>query len=80
MESTARTFRSKYKREIRIADEEDRPTGPVVAQKWGRPLLLGSIDYMDQNYLKVSSNCTLFDITFWHPTSIYKTLKTVRVK
>ena len=32
-ESTARKFRSKYKKEIKIADEEECPVGPIVAQK-----------------------------------------------
>ena len=44
-ESTARTFRSKYEKEIKIADEQERPivaAGPIVAQKRWRPLLLGS--------------------------------------
>ena len=53
-ESTARTFRAKYEKEIKIADKEDRPAIPIAAQKLGRPLLLGSIDNMVQNYLKVS--------------------------
>ena len=67
-ESTARAFRSKCEKEIKIADEEERPAGPIVAQKRGRPLLLGSIDNMVQNYLKVSSNCILSDIAFGDPT------------
>ena len=65
-ESTTRTFHSTYEKEIEIADEKERPTGPIVAQKCGRPLLLGNINHIVQNYLKVSSNCILFDITFGH--------------
>ena len=62
--STAPTLCSKYKKEIKIADDEEHPAGPIVAQKRGRPFLLESIDHMVQSYLKVSSNCILFDITF----------------
>ena len=63
-----------------MADEEERPVCPIVAQKRGRPLLLGSIDHMGQNYLTAGSNCILFDITLGHPTIVFKTLKTVRVR
>ena len=63
-----------------IADEEERPVGPIVAQKCGRSLLLGSIYHIVQHYLMVSINCILFDIIFRHTTLISKTLKTVRVK
>ena len=63
-ESTTPTLCSKYKKEIKIADDEEHPAGPIVAQKRGRPFLLESIDHMVQSYLKVSSNCILFDITF----------------
>ena len=79
MQSTARTFRSKYEKEIKITDKKEHPAGPIVALKRGRPLLLESIDHMVQNYLKVSSNCILFGITFGLPTLISKLLKTVRV-
>ena len=52
--STARTFRSKHEKQIKIADKEDRPAGAFAAQKRGRPILLGSIDNKVQDYLKVS--------------------------
>ena len=35
---------------------------------------------MGQNYLTAGSNCILFDITLGHPTIVFKTLKTVRVR
>ena len=70
----------KYEKETKIADEEERSVSAIVAEKRGRLLLLGSINHMVQNYLKVSSNCILFDITLWHLTLISKTLKTVRFK
>ena len=71
-ENTAQTFRSKCEKEVKIADEEEHPVAPIVAQEHGRSLLLGSIDHMVQNYLKVSSNYILFAITFGHPISICK--------
>ena len=65
--SATRTFRSKYEKEIKIAEKAKPPAGPILAQKRGRPLLLGSIDHMVQNSVKVSSNCILFDIIVGHP-------------
>ena len=74
-EITARTFGSKDEKDIKIADEEEPPASAIVAQKRGRPLLFGIINHMVQNYLKVSSNYILLDITFGHPTLTSKTLK-----
>lgn len=56
-ESTARTFRSKYEKQI--AEEKKKGTVPekvINLEKRGRPLLLGGIDAMVQKYIIAASN------------------------
>ena len=54
-ESTIRGFKSKYEEELKVAKRQSRPVAKVIPEKKrGRPLLLGQIDVMVQDYLKVS--------------------------
>ena len=53
-ESTIRGFRSKYEKELNKARAEKRaPSQKIIAHPRGRPLMLGSIDGLVQDYLKV---------------------------
>lgn len=53
-ESTARGFRSKYEEELKKAKKESRSVSTALTEeRRGRPLMLGSIDVMVQDYLKV---------------------------
>ena len=54
-ESTVRGFKSKYENEIKIAAIQKRqPSEVICSQPRGRPTLLGPIDDMVQNYIRVS--------------------------
>ena len=54
-ESTVRGFKSKYENEIKIAAIKKRqPSQVICSQPRGRPTLLGPIDDMVQNYIRVS--------------------------
>ena len=53
-ESTARSMRIKYKEEINQALREKRtPAITITSNQRGRFLMLGGLDYMVQNYLRV---------------------------
>lgn len=55
-ESTVRTMRKKYEEEIRNALRQKRqPSNTLKTARRGRPLLLGPIDLMVQNYLRVNA-------------------------
>lgn len=55
-ESTVRTMRKKYEEELRNALRQKRqPSTTLEAARRGRPLLLGQIDLMVQNYLRVNN-------------------------
>ena len=57
-ESTARSMRKKYEEELNQALQEKRAAASVIeSKKRGRPLLLGDLDGMVQNYLKVKILC-----------------------
>ena len=54
-ESTVRGFKSKYENEIKTAAIQKRqPSEVICSQPRGRPTLLGPIDDMVQNYIRVS--------------------------
>ena len=54
-ESSVRGFKSKYENEIKIATIQKRqPSEVIYSQPKGRPTLLGPIDDMVQNYIRVS--------------------------
>ena len=54
-ESTVRTFKSKYRIEIRQATKEKRsPKKVLELKKQGRPILLREIDLKVQKFLKVA--------------------------
>ena len=54
-ESTVRGFKSKYENEIKIAAIKKRqPPEVICSQPRGRPILLGPIDDMVKNYIRVS--------------------------
>ena len=56
-DSTTRTMRQKYGNELKQAENEQRePKQLNENKKRGKPLLLGYIDGMVQNYLRVSES------------------------
>ena len=56
-ESTAPTFRQKYKSELLEAKRKERaPLTSIAKSQIGWPLLLGEIDGMVQRYLVAASN------------------------
>lgn len=55
-ESTARSMREKYQKEIKLANLQGRDLErKLQSERRGRPLLLGPIDTLVQNYLRVST-------------------------
>ena len=64
-ESTVRSMRQKYEEELRKALQQKRePRCTLPAGRRGRPLMLGKIDLMVQNYLRVRSVFYMFAIIF----------------
>ena len=56
-ESTTRTMRQKYENELKQAKKEQREPKQLIAnKKLRKPVLLGDIDGMVQDYLKVSDS------------------------
>jgi len=54
-ESTVRTMRKKYEDELKNAAKQKRdPSKILKAGRRGRPLMLGPIDLMVQNYIRVN--------------------------
>ena len=52
-ESTVRGFKSNYGEEMKKAKRQSRTMTKALPEKKGHPLLLGAIDLMVQDYLKV---------------------------
>ena len=53
-ESTVRGFKSNYEEELKKAKRQSRPmTKALPEKKRGRPLMLGAIALMVQDYLKI---------------------------
>lgn len=64
-ESTVRTFKSKYNKEVKAAEIEYRqPMQVILSQPRGRPKMLGEIDDMVQRYLRVSRHNSYSHIFF----------------
>ena len=56
-ESTARAMQQKYENELKQAEKEQRELKQLIANKKRvKPLLLGNIDGMFQDYLRVSES------------------------
>ena len=55
-ESTLRSMRDKYEKELKLAVLQKRePNTKLTTERRGRPLMLGPIDGLVQNYLRVSN-------------------------
>ena len=60
LDSIARSMRKKYEEELTQALQEKRtPTTTITSKERSRPLMLGDLDYMVQNYLKVLFFCII---------------------
>ena len=56
-ESIASTMRQNYENELKQDEKEQRQPKQLIANKtWGKPLLLGDIDGMVQDYFRVSES------------------------